>query len=407
MTTVVREQIKTSITEKWHGLRPVLNERSRRIWAATEARTIGYGGVCIVSEATHIARDTIYHGLRELSDALPHTSPGRIRQPGGGRKRLTEKDPTLVDDLARLISPIERGDPENPLRWTAKSTEYLASALQKQHTISPDTVARILKQEHYSLQSNHKRHEGTDNPDRDAQFHYINESVKKQQENNQPCISIDTKKKENIGNYKNNGTEWCKKGEPIEVNMHDFPDPQLGKAIPHGIYDLIEGTGWVTVGIDHDTAAFAVASIQKWWESMGRQRYPQATELLITADCGGSNNARSNLWKRELQKLANDFTLTIHVRHFPPGTSKWNKIEHRLFSMITKNWRGKPLVSLAAIVNLIGSTKTKTGLTVKAVLDKGTYPTGLTVSPAELEALTMRRDDFHGEWNYSIVPQRQ
>jgi hypothetical protein len=350
-----KQQLEAQIRTKYTKVSVILNERSSRIWAASEAEAIPYGGVSIVARATHISRERIHVGIREIAEGKQRESIDRIRKQGGGRKTLTHHDATLLRDLETLVEPIERGDPEHPLRWISKSTYHLADELQKK---------------------------------------------------DQPCISIDTKKKENVGNYKNNGQEWSKRGEPVEVNMHDFPDKKLGKAIPHGIYDLIEGKGWVTLGIDHDTAVFAVASIKKWWESMGKKRYPHAKELLITADCGGSNSARSKLWKVELQKLVNDLNLIIHVCHFPPGTSKWNKIEHRLFSMITKNWRGKPLTSLATIINLIGSTKTKTGLTVKAVLDDGKYPTGMKVSQAELDAVNIVRNEFHGEWNYSIAPQR-
>jgi hypothetical protein len=392
---------------KYEALEDVFTERSRRMWAGAEARSLGWGGIALVAQATGLTEQTVSRGVREIARPEIQAEKGCIRRSGGGRKPLTHHDTTLTKDLHTLVEPLERGDPERPLRWASKSTYHIAQELKKQgHALCQRSVYTLLEVDGYSMQSNNKRHEGrATHADRDAQFRYINESVKEQLSKNQPCISIDTKKKENVGNYKNNGQEWGKKGEPVEVNMHDFPDKELGKAIPHGIYDLIAGTGWVTVGIDHDTAQFAVASIKKWWKTMGKKRYPRAKELLITADCGGSNNARSRLWKIELQKLANALTLTIHVRHFPPGTSKWNKIEHRLFSMITKNWRGRPLVSLATIINLIGSTKTNTGLTVKAVLDTGRYPTGIAVSGAELDAVAIIRDDFHGEWNYSIAPR--
>jgi hypothetical protein len=402
----VRETIEI-INTKFEALNDVFTERSRRMWAGTEAQALGWGGITIVTQATGLDEKTISRGIKEIDKPDTQAEKNRIRRRGGGRRTLIYKDETLTKDLQELVEPVERGDPERSLRWSSKSTYRLAEELQKQnHSISQKSVHTLLDKNGYSMQSNKKRNEGNSSHiDRDAQFRYINDSVVSQQKKDQPCISIDTKKKENVGNYKNNGQEWSKKGEPVEVNMHDFPDKKLGKAIPHGIYDLIEGKGWVTLGIDHDTAVFAVASIKKWWESMGKKRYPKAEELLITADCGGSNNARSRLWKVELQKLANTLNLIIHIRHFPPGTSKWNKIEHRLFSMITKNWRGKPLTSLAIIINLIGSTKTKTGLTVKAVLDLGKYPIGIKVSHTELAAVNIIHDDFHGEWNYSIIPQ--
>lgn len=402
-----KQRLEAQIRNKYAKVSFMLHERSSRIWAASEAEAIPYGGISLVSRATHISRERIHAGIREIADEKHRENPHRIRRPGGGRKTLAHHDGTLLKDLSLLVEPIERGDPERPLRWMSKSSYHIADELKKHaHAISQRSVYALLSKNGYSMQSNKKRHEGSSShADRDAQFRYINDSVVNQQKKDQPCISIDTKKKEHVGNYKNNGREWGKKGVPVEVNMHDFPDEKLGKAIPHGIYDLIEGKGWVTLGIDHDTASFAVASIKKWWNAMGKKRYPRAKELLITADCGGSNNARSGLWRVELQKLATALHLIIHVRHFPPGTSKWNKIEHRLFSMISKNWRGKPLISLATIINLIGSTKTKTGLTVKAVLDRGRYPIGIKISPADLAAVYITRDTFHGEWNYSIIPQ--
>jgi hypothetical protein len=403
---VNRAEHVTGIRAKYHGLQAFLNERTRRVWAGSEARAIGRGGIAIVAEAITMDRNTIVAGLQELLEKCASVPPERIRRTGGGRKMLIFTDITLQKDLEEDVAPHERGDPESSLRWTSKSTVHIADDLKTRgHIVSQPSVYRLLRKSGYSLQSNRKRREGTDHPDRDAQFIFINESVKKQQEKNQPCISVDTKKKENIGNYKNNGQEWSKKGKPVEVNMHDFPNKELGKAIPYGVYDLIENKGWVNVGVDHDTAQFAVASIRRWWQNMGRERYPHARELLITADSGGSNSARSRLWKVELQKLADETSLTIYVRHFPRGTSKWNKIEHRLFSMITKNWRGKPLDSLATIVNLIGSTKTKTGMLVKALLDDGTYEKGIKVSDVALAAVHLLRDAFHGDWNYSIVPR--
>ena len=392
---------------KYAGLKKLLNERTRRVWAASEAKALGRGGTAIVAEAIGMDRHTIVRGLRELREARESVSPERVRHSGGGRKTLTQDDSTLRTDLETAVGPHERGDPDSPLKWTSKSTYHIVEELKKQgHTVSQPSVYRLLRNFGYSLQSNRKRREGTDHPDRDEQFRFINESVKKQQDKNQPCISVDTKKKENIGNYKMNGVEWHKSKEPIEVNMHDFPDKKLGKAIPYGIYDLIENKGWVNIGITHDTAAFAVESIRRWWWHMGRELYPAARELLITADSGGSNSARSKLWKVELQKFADETNLTIHVRHFPPGTSKWNKIEHRLFSMISKNWRGKPLDSLSTIINLIANTKTKTGLVVKAMLDDGAYEKGIKVSDTLLTTVHLVRDAFHGDWNYSISPQR-
>jgi hypothetical protein len=393
------------IAQKYKNMEEVLDERSRRRWGAVESKALGRGGPSIVSRATGIGRTTIYVGIAELAEPVAHATR-RIRTTGGGRKPIQETQPEIESALNALLEPTERGDPESTLRWTTKSLARLAKVLHEQkHQISTVTIRKLLKQQKYSLQSNRKRREGTDHPDRDLQFHFITESVQEQQKKDQPCISIDTKKKENIGRYKNNGQEWSKKGKPVEVNMHDFPDKELGKAVPYGVYDLIEGSGWVNIGIDHDTAQFAVESMRRWWIHMGSARYANATELLITADCGGSNSSRSRLWKIELQKFANETHLMITVRHFPPGTSKWNKIEHRLFSMITKNWRGRPLDSLATIVNLIGNTKTKTGLTVRAMVDRNTYAKGIKVSDAELNAVNLTRAVFHGEWNYSISPQ--
>jgi hypothetical protein len=407
MMQKTKDALKSQIHDKYIKMSGLLNERSKRIWAASEAEALPYGGITLVSAATNLSRERIHAGIKEIKEGRHTQNTERIRMFGGGRKTLTYHDDTLKTDLQAIIEPSERGDPEQSLRWSSKSAYQLTDALKKKgHTISPSSVHTLLRQEGYSLQSNRKRMEGNANhPDRDAQFNYINESVKVQQAKGEPCVSIDTKKKDNVGNYKNNGQEWSKKGEPVDVNMHDFTDKKTGKAIPRGIYDLITGKGWVTVGIDHDTAAFAVASIKKWWKRMGKKRYPNATELLITADGGGSNNHRSRLFKAELQKFANALKLAIKVRHFPPGTSKWNKIEHRLFSMISKNWRGKPLVSLATIVNLIAATTTTTGLTVTAVIDDGEYPIGLKVSDEEFAALNLMRDDFHGEWNYTIYPR--
>jgi hypothetical protein len=402
-----REHCIAIIKKKYNALEDSLNEKTRRLWAATEAQAIGEGGISIVSEAIAISRDRIYRGIADI--AKPEKSAGRerVRRPGGGRKNVTEHDVDLTDGLTSIIEPHERGNPMSPLRWTTKSLEKLACALQELgHTVGRMTVGKLLKQQGYSLQANRKMREGTNHPDRNAQFEYINDSVAQQQKLNEPCISVDTKKKENVGNYKNNGQEWSKKGVPVEVNMHDFPNKELGKAAPYGVYDLIKNEGWVNVGISSDTAAFAVESIRRWWKHMGSKRYPTATELLITADSGGSNSARNRLWKVELQKLANELNMTIRVRHFPPGTSKWNKIEHRLFSMISKNWRGKPLDSLATIIDLIGNTTTKTGLTVKAMLDENVYEKGIKIPDNIFNSLNIVRDDFHGEWNYALMPKR-
>lgn len=405
---MTREEIIYMVGRKYQHLSPLLNERTRRCWAATEAHALGRGGLAIVCKAIGIDHKTVQAGLREINDEGEHLTPDRIRKSGAGRKKLVSVDTGLANALDALIAPTERGDPESSLRWTLMSTPKLAKELTAHgHPISQRSVCTLLYEQHYSLQANRKTEEGADHPDRDAQFRFINESVKSAQTKNQPVISVDTKKKELIGNFKNSGQEWRKKGNPRHVNMHDFADPALGKAIPHGVYDLSQNEGWVTVGIDHDTASFAVASIRRWWMHMGRKRYPNAHELLITADCGGSNAHRSRLWKRELQKFSDEMKLTVHVRHFPPGTSKWNKIEHRLFSFISRNWRGKPLLSRAIIVSLIAGTKNKAGLTVKAYLDEHHYETGKTVSDAEIALLNLIRESFHGEWNYRVEPRKE
>jgi len=403
MTTRALEK---SIARKYTAMKWELTERGRRVWVATEARALGYGGIRLIHRATGIDTKTIMAGLYEISHPREKAPEGRIRRCGGGRKKLVAHDPALARDLEGVVEPDERGDPESSLRWTTKSIVKIADALQSMaHSISPMSVLRLLTSGGYSLQANRKTREGANHAGRDGQFHYINKSIKTQQKKNQPCISVDTKKKENVGNYKNSGQEWHKRGEPIEVNMHDFPNKKLGKVIPYGVYDLLENKGWVNVGITSDTAQFAVESIRRWWRHMGRARYPKAGELLITADSGGSNSARSRLWKMELQKLANELQMKIRVRHFPPGTSKWNKIEHRLFSMISKNWRGTPLDSLATIINLIGTTKTQTGLVVKAMLDDTVYEKGIKVSDEELASVNLTRDAFHGEWNYMVAPR--
>jgi hypothetical protein len=397
------------IRRKFRALAPAMDERMRRQWAATEAREFSWGGVSWVAKATGLSRTTVAAGLEELKaltgDVVPNT---RIRRPGGGRKPLDHHDPDLWAALDALVEPVTRGDPETPLRWTCKSTRRLAQELSRQkHPISPGTVANMLRDLGYSLQANRKTREGENHPDRNAQFEYINQQVRRLQKRGQPVVSVDTKKKELLGDFKNAGREWRPQGEPEEVRVHDFQDPALGKAIPYGVYDLANNQGWVSVGIHRDTAQFAARTIQRWWEDMGAKRFPRARELLITADGGGSNSYRSRLWKVALQQLADDLGLTLRVCHFPPGTSKWNKIEHRLFSFITQNWRGKPLVSQQAIVNLIASTTTKTGLTVRAALDRNVYQTGIKVSDEQMAKLNIKPADFHGEWNYSIAPRRK
>ena len=387
-----------------------MDERRRRQWAAAEARELGWGGVSAVARATGLSRTTITAGLRELE--LPSKQRAvegmRIRRPGGGRKTLAETDPGLLAALEALIEPVTRGDPQSPLRWTCKSTRRLADELTRQrHAIGANTVAALLRQAGYSLQANRKSREGASHPDRNAQFEHINRQVRRFQNRDQPAISVDTKKKELIGDFKNAGREWHPCGQPEEVRVHDFLDKELGKAIPYGVYDMINNQGWVSVGIDHDTAQFAVNSIRRWWKRMGRRRFPRATELLITADGGGSNSARSRLWKVSLQTLADELELSLHVCHFPPGTSKWNQIEHRLFSFITQNWRGRPLVSHQTVVSLIASTTTKTGLIVKAALDTGHYDTGVKVTEDQLKQLQLTPHRFHGDWNYRLTPRKR
>jgi hypothetical protein len=397
------------IRRKFQTLTVVMDERIRRHWAATEAIELGWGGISQVARATGISRTTILTGVRELraqeaSGAAP--SPG-IRRPGGGRKLLVESDPELWDALNALVDPMTRGHPETPLRWTCKSTRQLADELTRQHhPVSDRTVACLLYAAGYSLQANRKTREGKGHPDRNAQFEYISQQVQREQKRGQPVVSVDTKKKELVGDFKNAGQEWRPKDNPQKVRVHDFKDKDLGKAIPYGVYDVANNQGWVSVGIDHDTAEFAANSIHRWYEDMGSKRFPRARELMITADGGGSNSCRSRLWKVALQGLADRLELKLRVCHFPPGTSKWNKIEHRLFSYITSNWRGQPLVSHEAIVNLIASTTTKTGLVVQAALDTNVYETGIKVSDDELARIRLTPCDFHGEWNYTIAPRR-
>lgn len=394
-----------TIQRRFELLDPYLDEKTRRLMVAAEAQAIGFGGISIVARATGMSRDTISRGIEELK-APAGSTPGRIRRPGGGRKKTVASDPTLKEDLEKLIDPAVRGDPESPLRWTSKSVRHLAKELQRMgHQTSPRMVAKILHDLDYSLQANRKTLEGSSHPDRNAQFEHINRQAQEYFATSDPVISVDTKKKELVGEFKNGGREWHPKGSPEAVKVHDFPDPELGRAIPYGVYDLAANNGWVSVGVDHDTSSFAVETIRRWWESMGRQRYPNAKRLLITADGGGSNGSRLRLWKVELQKLADELGIPVAVSHFPPGTSKWNKIEHRLFSFISQNWRGKPLVSHEVIVNLIASTKTETGLLVRAQLDTEEYPTGRQVSEEELAEIDLRRDGFHGDWNYAIFPR--
>jgi hypothetical protein len=393
------------IETKFKDISFCLNERSRRIWAAAEAKNYGWGGISMVSRATKIDQKTIKSGIFEIEDGNK-LKGDCIRRPGGGRKKITVSNPNIIEELEALVAPTTRGDPESPLRWTSKSTYKLADELTKKgNEASQRTVCNLLKNElDYSLQANSKTKEGGDSPDRDAQFEYINEKTKKYQKNNNPVISVDTKKKENIGNFKNNGREYHKKGKPTEVNVYDFIDKKLGKVSPYGVYDVVKNIGWVNVGISSDTAEFAVESIRTWWHKMGKQIYQKAKEIFITADCGGSNGNRTKLWKKELQQLANETSLTINVSHFPPGTSKWNKIEHRMFSFISKNWRGKPLIDKATIINLISNTRTKNGLEIKARLDERHYEKGIKVTDKELAAINLRKYKFHGEWNYKISP---
>ena len=397
------------IRGKYERLLPVMNERARRRWVATEALSLGWGGITVLSAATGLTRKTIHFGIRELeaeaADPGLTLPPDRVRRAGAGRKPIAEKQPKLVAALDALVEPSTRGDPQSPLRWTCKSTRRLAEALQHQgFQVSDRKVAALLKKNGYSLQSNRKTREGKSHPDRNAQFEYINEQAQRFQRRRQPVVSVDAKKKELVGDFKNAGREWRRRGKPEEVRVHDFIDPDLGKAIPYGVYDLKHNEGWVSVGMDHGTARFATEALRRWWKKMGSKRYPNAKELLITADGGGSNGSRSRLWKAALQTLANRIGLKLRVCHFPPGTSKWNKIEHRMFSHITQNWRGKPLISHDVIVQLIAHTTTTTGLKVRAALDRRLYPTGEKVSRAEFENIQLKRDDFHGDWNYAIKP---
>lgn len=395
-----------AIRERYRAMAPLLDERQRRCFAGAEAAVIGRGGQTVVARATGLSLPTVRAGVREVEQGAAALEDGRVRRPGAGRPRTVDRDATLRSGLEALIEPTSRGDPESPLRWTCKSIRRLADELTQQgHKTSHRMVAELLHEMGYSLQANKKVLEGTSHPDRNARFAYLNASVQLQLDLGEPVISVDTKKKELIGPFKNGGKELRPKGQPEAVRVHDFLIPELGRVSPYGVYDIAQNEAWVSVGTDHDTAAFAVASIRRWWETMGRPLYPQAKRLLITADCGGSNGYQVRLWKLELQKLADDTGLELAVRHFPPGTSKWNKIEHRLFSAISQNWRGKPLVSHETIVNLIAATTTRTGLRVQSALDDTTYPKGLTVSDREMDELYLRRERFHGEWNYSLLPR--
>jgi hypothetical protein len=401
-----REQIIAQVRKRYILAQEGLDERGRRQVVAAEALTLGWGGVRLVAEATGVARATITLGLKELRGQVPPTPAGKSRRPGGGRKALVAQDPAVLEELERLVAPTTRGDPESPLRWTCKSTRKLADELAARgHRVSQEWVRQRLRDLRYSLQGNRKTKEGGDHPDRDAQFAHINATATAFLAAGDPVLSVDAKKKELVGDFKNGGREWAPTGQPEEVRVYDFPLKDRGRVTPYGVYDLAANAGWVSVGLDHDTAAFAVATVQRWWEERGQQRYPHAKRLLITADGGGSNGSRNRLWKRELQAWADASGLALTVCHFPPGTSKWNTSEHRLFAFISQNWRARPLVSYAIILSLIASTTTSTGLTVESYLDTATYPTGVEVTDAEMEALRIERDSFHSEWNYTIRPR--
>ncbi|MGR8007377.1 ISAzo13 family transposase [Streptomyces hypolithicus] len=400
----IPDEICDQLSSKFAVLFPHLDERQRRLLMGTEARLLGHGGIRAVARAAQVSETTVRNGVLELESG--EEPLGRVRRPGGGRKRVADLDPRLRPALLALVEPDERGDPMSPLRWTVKSTRTLAAELARAgHRISADTVGDLLREEGFSLQANVKALEGKQHPDRDAQFRYLNEQAREYGDTGQPVISVDTKKKELVGEFKNSGRQWRPAGEPVPVSVHDFADAQLGKAVPYGIYDLTANTGWVNVGTDHDTAAFAVESIRRWWLGQGQAAYPQATRLLITADAGGSNGYRTRAWKLELARLAAESGLTITVCHLPPGTSKWNKIEHRLFSHITMNWSGRPLTSHDVILQSISATTTRTGLRVTAELDTNTYPTGVRIKDADMAALPLTRHAFHGDWNYALHPQ--
>ena len=402
----------SDIQHRFRSLSPFLDERMRRLVAAAESEAIGYGGVSAVARATGVSRRAITEGIQELRETkkTKRGAPAllRIRREGAGRKRSIEKDPTLLEDLDQLVDPVTRGDPESPLRWTCKSVRRLAEELQREgHAVSYQTVGELLHDLNYSLQANQKTLEGSQHADRNEQFEFINRKAQRYLKQGEPVISVDTKKKELVGDFKNAGREWQVKGEPEPVRIHDFEirQPDKGKVAPYGVYDLARNEGWVNVGVDHDTAAFAVESIRRWWHLMGEPSYPKAKRLLITADAGGSNGSRVRLWKWELQNLADETGLEISVCHFPPGTSKWNKSEHRLFSFISQNWRGKPLVSHEVIINLIAATTSKTGLGVKSALDTNSYPDKIRISDQQMAELRLKRDGFHGDWNYRLLPR--
>jgi transposase len=404
---MISEETVAVLREKYQALAPFMDERVLRRWAAVEARALGWGGASAVARATGISRTTIRSGIAEVRSPSTGPSADRVRRPGAGRPRLTASDPKLLADLHELLEPATRGDPEAPLLWTSKSTRHLADALGALgHEISHDSVGRLLEEIGYSLQANRKTEDGRDHPDRDAQFEYINRCVRRFQRRRQPVVSVDAKKRELVGDFRNPGREWRPEGSPHWVRVHDFRDKELGVAIPYGVYDLTRNDGWVSVGIDHNTAGFAAESVRRWWERMGSRVYPDADELLITADGGGSNGSRPRLWKLMLQRLADGLGLRITVCHFPPGTSKWNKIEHRMFCHITENWRGRPLVSRAVVVNLIAHVRTGEGLRIEAALDTNGYPVGIEVSDEELAAVRIRRARFHGDWNYTISPHK-
>jgi len=400
-----KKDIINKVRRKFERLSGVLDERGRRVWAAAEAEAIGYGGQSIVAKATGLSRVTLHREETEKAQNPGSSHPDRIRKAGGGRKKLTRQGPGLLSALEALVEPTTRGDPESPLRWTCRSTRQLADALAAQgYRASHQTVASLLDGLGYSLQGNQKTKEGSVHPDRDAQFRFVHGRAEDFQRRGQPVVSVDTKKKELVGDFKNGGREWRPKGDPEPVRVYDFVDKALGKANPYGVYDPAANVGWGSVGTDHDTAEFAVETLRRWWDKMGRPRYPEATELLVTADGGGSNGSRVRLWKVALQRLADQTGLRISVCHFPPGTSKWNKIEHRMSSHISMNWRGKPLFSHEVVVNLIAGTTTRTGLKIEAELDTNAYPKGIHVTDEELEKIKIERADFHGEWNYTILP---
>jgi hypothetical protein len=396
------------IRSRYESLTGVMDERMTRLWAASEALSLGRGGIAAVTEATGIRKKRIAHGIRDLAllrESPPSEAPRqqRVRRPGAGRKRLTDKDPTLMSDLDLLVDPVTRGDPQSPLRWTCKSVRRLAEELRaKGHTIGAQKVSELLHEQGYSLQGTQKSREGSSHPDRNAQFEHINAQAQSFLRAGEPVVSVDTKKKELVGDFWNKGKEWQPQGTPERVRVHDFVDKQLGKAIPYGVYDIARNEGWVNVGVDHDTAEFAVESLRRWWRRMGRRAYPDATRVLVTADGGGSNGSRTRLWKTELQRFADESGLSVTVSHYPPGTSKWNKIEHRMFCHVTANWRGRPLETVETIVSLIANTTTNAGLRIKAAIDKEVYPKGIKISDEQLARVRIERDPFHGDWNYTI-----